>query len=380
MKGNVLIFGNPDSDLAVERSRIPSLGGYKVYWFSWWLPKTPKLKEANWIEGVIVPPALRRGGRPVAALSLFWTFLHLQPCIAHVHYALSNWPHARWIGQLHPLVVSVMGGDVMADQGFHGERVAPTCYLLDRADVITSKSDFLDRTLLAIGPYGGKIRRITWGMDIDQFKPNIGTDALRQRWGLGTDDQVLFCARVCEPRTNKRLVIEAFARCLPQLSKPAKLLISEYLGDPEYCARMRRLVTELGIEENVRFVGKIRLDEMPVYCNLANAVISVAKSDGMPQTLYQAMACGTYPIISDIPQTRELLDLGCELGLTLTNDVSSLAETMAWVVEHGDQARAMGLRNRERMLPIANKQDQERAMIAIYDRLLPGTWAYRVWL
>ena len=378
-KGNVLIIGNPDSSLVVERSKVPILGGYKVYWYSTWKPTTHYFQDADWLSGLIVPPKLPRGGRPAFWLNYYWTIFHLQPCIIHVHYALSSWPYARWIGSLHPLIVSVMGGDIMPDQGFHGEAVEPTSYLLEHADVITSKSNFLDQRLLEIGPFQHKLRRVTWGMDIEQFKPGLDVSELRQRLNLEADDIVFFCARACELRTNKHQVIQAFSGCLSKIQRSAKLLVSEYIGvSSEYCAQLHKLVDDLGICEHVRFISEVPYHEMPLYMNLADAVISVPRSDGMPQTLYQAMSCGTYSIISDIPQTHELLELGAELSLTPVNDVDAIACSMEWVVNNHKTARQIGLRNRDRVLKIANQAEQTQIMNEIYDELLPKTWFKRL--
>lgn len=372
MKGNILIVGYPESKLKIERSKIPAESGFNVYWFNWFSGNPKRLKEADWLTGIITPPPFGRL-RILKSFILYWTFFKLRPCILHVHYALSTWPYAKWMGRCHPLIVSVMGGDIMPAQGFHDEKMEPTRHLLDKADIITSKSKFMDRRLQEIGPYKNKIRRVTWGMDSNTYRPGIDTSALREKLKISDDKVVFFCARSCEPRTNKETVIAAFAQVFSQMNSPAILLVSEYQGSVQYRDRIRQLASDLGINKNIRFLGEITSEEMPFYYNLADATISVPSSDGMPQTIYQAMSCGSFPIISDIPETKELVEIGCELAETKVQDAQEVAAAMVWVAENKTIAREKGLRNRPRILAIADKQIQDKAMVTIYEELMPKT-------
>lgn len=368
--GSVLILGNPDSNLVIERSRIPADAGFRVCWFTWWRPGTRKLATAPWISHVFVSPQIRRGARPLSLLKLRLVFAALQPCVAHVHYALWSAPQAQWMAHLRPLIVTAMGSDIAPSGGLRGDLRESTRYLLDNADVITSKSEFMDRELLAIGPYEKKIRRVTWGMDPDTFRPGLDARELRRKLRIADEDFVFFCARVCDERTQKEVVLRSFADLVKSDGGSATLVVSLYLGDAKIARRLVELADQLGVAERVRFVPEIRMAEMPTYFNLADAVVSVPRLDGMPQTLYQAMACGCYPIISDIPQTRELLDLGCAASVANVGDVESLREQMSCVIGNRDQIHSAGLANRELAVRIASKAEQDGAVLAIYRELL----------
>jgi len=372
-RGTVLIVGNPDGKLFIERSRIPAEAGFRVCWFYWRAPATVRLQEADWVRRFVAPPPLGRSSRIVTPTTLYSMFLALQPCVVHVHYPLCTWPQARMLARLHPLVASVMGGDIMPDQGFKDPVADSTRYLLEHADVITSKSRFMDNRLAEIGDLGRKIRRISWGMDVQQFRPGIDEGALRKRYRLHDDDVVLFCARVCEKRTNKEMVVRAFARALTRFKRPARLLISEYLGDEAYCAHLHDVVSKLGIDAHVRFAGEIPTVDMPAAYNLADATISVALSDGMPQTVYQAASCGSYLLLSDIRETRELTEAGISASVVGTQDTAALAKAMVWVVNNREEARKQGAANRDVILPLADKETQDANMVAIYEELMKRT-------
>ena len=57
----------------------------------------------------------------------------------------------------HPLVVTVMGGDVLfAERGdLSVPRRSLTTHLLERADLITTKSEFLSEAVVKLGTHTG---------------------------------------------------------------------------------------------------------------------------------------------------------------------------------------------------------------------------------
>jgi glycosyltransferase involved in cell wall biosynthesis len=66
-------------------------------------------------------------------------------------------------------------------------------------------------------------------------------------------------------------------------------------------------------------VGSIPHAEMPLWQNLAEAVVMVPRSDGMPNSLLEAMACGAVPVLNRLPQYAELIRHG-ENGLFVDPD------------------------------------------------------------
>jgi glycosyltransferase involved in cell wall biosynthesis len=362
----VLILGDPASPLTRERGLAGLAGGYEIYWYSY-----PKADIAG-LAGAFAPPT---GGVP--KLRVLFKLRHLnrtiggiRPDLIHVHCALQSWDTLVLI-RFRPLVLTLMGGDILPDQFFHG---FPTTWLarklLDHADVLTSKSSFLDAALNRIGDYAHKIRRVTWGVDVQLFRPGLDVQHLRERWEIGPDDFVLFSPRGCQPFYNHHLIIRAFAEYLRRNGARAKLLITEFSADRAYSQRLRELVRELGLTEHVRFVGVVPLKEMPAYYNLAHVVISWPPSDGMPQSHCESMACGAYNILGDLPQYRELVEDGVNGRLVPVGDIEALAEAISWVEANPEHRQKTAEINRQRIIKIANKAEQERLVSSIYDELV----------
>ncbi len=233
-----------------------------------------------------------------------------RPDVVHVHYAYSPLAWMAAVADRHPLVVSVMGGDVLfREQGsptFRGQWL--TLQLLDCADLITSKSDFLIGVLDRLGGFGAKAEKVVWGVDLKRFH-RVDADGLRAALGLARDDRVILSAKILQPFYNVHLLVEALPRIVAAIPK-ARLLITEYEADEAYKAAIVRRVAALGLQAHVRFVGHVPHEEMPKYYSLAEATVAVPSSDGLPQALLEGMACEVPNIVSLLPRYEELVTHG----------------------------------------------------------------------
>jgi len=302
--------------------------------------------------------------------SLKWAIHRVQPDLIHVFYAYHQLQNLV-LSRFKPLVVTVMGGDVLADQSFYGKKRWLTERILEKTDIITSKSKFLDGILQNIGDYAHKIRRVTWGVDTKQFYPGMDVRSLREKLKIEYDDLVFLSPRNCQPLYNQDLIIEAFSQFLSlhNAKRKAKLLIVEHLPDEFYLKRLKGLSRELGLQDKVRFIGPIPHHEMPAYFNLANVTVAVPRSDGMPQSLYEAMSCESFPILGDLPQYQELIQNGKNGRLVKIGDVRALSEAMVWVSENPERRKEIAVFNRKRVMEVADKTGQDHIMLSIYEEL-----------
>jgi glycosyltransferase involved in cell wall biosynthesis len=241
-------------------------------------------------------------------LFAFIRFLrNYKPDIVHVHFAYAYYAWIAGIVGCRPLVVSVMGGDVLFE-----EQGAPTpigkwltMNLLRRADFITAKSQYLVEAVERVGGDRRKTERIIWGIPVRRFG-RVDPSELRQRLGIPDGHQVVLSPRILQPLYRQHLIVQAMSQVVAARPNTC-LLLTEYGADPEYRDAIRQQITELGLQDNVRFCGSVPQAEMPAFYSLADMAVSVPSSDGLPQTLLEAMACGTPTILNDLSRYEEIV-------------------------------------------------------------------------
>jgi len=99
-------------------------------------------------------------------------------------------------------------------------------------------------------------------------------------------------------------------------------------------------------------------------------VLPALRREGLPKGVIEAMANAVPPIVSDSGGSPELVVDG-ESGLVVpSGSASHLAEAIAYLMEHPEARRNMGLRARERIDNDFRIEDTIRKTAALYRKLL----------
>jgi len=133
--------------------------------------------------------------------------------------------------------------------------------------------------------------------------------------------------RALEPEYKHDIILKAFS-ILKQNKIPFQLTI---IGDGTELKRMKHLAKELHIENEVDFVGRINNTDIPKFLQKANLYISMPITEGVSASLFEAMACGCYPIVSDLPGNRSWIQEKVNGILVPSENHIKLAEELEWV-------------------------------------------------
>jgi glycosyltransferase involved in cell wall biosynthesis len=191
----------------------------------------------------------------------------------------------------------------------------------------------------------GRIRPIPGiGVDTDFYAPRPELDIeacrLRTELGLGPGDPLFLMVAEFTRNKRHRDVLEAFAR----LARPGVRLA--FAGDGPQRADMERQAAELGIAGRVFFLG-FRGD-VAALMRAARATVLPSSREGLPRTVMESLSLEVPVIGTRIRGIRDLVEGGAGI-LVPVGDVDGLARAMAWVLDHPEEARAMGRRGRVRM-------------------------------
>ena len=219
--------------------------------------------------------------------------------LIHAHYWLSGWLglalRDRWQA---PLVVMFHTlGELK--RGLPVAEKEPPCRVAieqrvaQEADRIICASLPEKRALTEV--YGATAERIDvvpCGVDLARFRP-LDKSLARRELGLNGEKTVLFVGRM-EPLKGLDVLLSAAARVdEPRL----KVLVVGGDGEAtEELRRLRALSDDLGIGEQVCFVGPVGHDKLPLFYNAADLCVVPSYYESFCLVALEAMACGT-PVV-----------------------------------------------------------------------------------
>jgi glycosyltransferase involved in cell wall biosynthesis len=318
----------------------------------------------------------RKVGRLVSAVRLAYVIRRLCPDVVHAHY-LRGLAWGVPLVRFCPIVVTPWGSDVLEEQGAFKEwySCALTKKVFASANIVAVHSNYMEGRIRTLLPIGVRVIRVGWGINLQAFRSGLDVETLRQRWNIGWDQPIIFSPRLAQPFYRHDLVIRAFS-FIQKESPRVVLVISEQFPDFEYLCQLRALVSDLNLDDHVRFIGSIPYPDMPLWMNLAHIMIMVPQSDGMPNTLWEAMACGALPVINRLPQYAEVIEDGIN-GLLVEPEPADIAKVILQALASPELKTKAELRNRELVQTMAD-QDQEMARMEGWYESLRETWPERV--
>jgi glycosyltransferase involved in cell wall biosynthesis len=152
---------------------------------------------------------------------------------------------------------------------------------------------------------------------------------------------------------NPRVIAQAIPAVLAR-RPDVRFVIRTYSADAALLAEFQRLVAATGSSHAVRYVGDLSGDEaIADLYRQAAVVVSVPSSDGTPQSVLEAMACGSAPVLSDLPSLSAWIQPEVEGLFVPVGDVAALAAAILRLLDDD--------RLRESVQAAAVRLVQERA-------------------
>jgi glycosyltransferase involved in cell wall biosynthesis len=208
------------------------------------------------------------------------------------------------------------------------------------------------------------------GVDIDHFRPDNDSEAVRRRHDLSSDELVLlFVSNLDRAHVRKGLflVLDALARLSDH---PIKLLIA---GDGEMRSSYEQRAISLGVANRVLFAGRIPHDQLPAYYAACDMVVIPSRPpESFGLALAEGMASGKPVIACNIPGVRTVVRDGETGFLIEPGDVAGLVSRIEVLVQNNELRRAMGQRGRWRIAEHYTWSHVGQRLIAMYESILPN--------
>ncbi|MDD3213062.1 MAG: glycosyltransferase family 4 protein [Eubacteriales bacterium] len=175
------------------------------------------------------------------------------------------------------------------------------------------------------------------GVDLSRFSAPVDRAAVRASLGLSEKDSVVVTVGEHIPRKNHEACLRAVA-ALPGV----KLL---FCGVGELTDPLKTLAAELGIAENVQFLG-FRKDVASIL-GASDVFLFPSFQEGLPVSLMEAMAAGLPCVVSDVRGNADLIAPGEGGYRYAPDDIGGFAEGLNALLCDPALREAMGRRNRE---------------------------------
>jgi glycosyltransferase involved in cell wall biosynthesis len=231
-----------------------------------------------------------------------WLYV-LKPDLVHVHWVSFTNLLAPYNHKI-PFGITAWGSDIYYYDTYDETLQKEISASLKNANFITCDSFDLQKRIEAISNDNAKVSVVQWGVDTSLFHPDVEVDYYRSSLNINQNDYIIFSPRNINPIYKIESILEAFSSIVKELDNV--ILIQKYFtNDKKRLKHLQAITCDLGIRDQVRWVGAMPYEQLPVLYNLADILVSVPESDGTPMALLEGMACGLPPIVSDLPSVRE---------------------------------------------------------------------------
>ncbi|MBP4140362.1 glycosyltransferase [Flavobacterium sp. P4023] len=119
------------------------------------------------------------------------------------------------------------------------------------------------------------------------------------------------------------------------------------IGDGNQLTNLKDLARNLNIEKKVNFTGRIANTELPKILQASNFYISMPITEGVSASLFEAMACNCFPIVTDIAGNRSWIQHRKNGQLIPIDDYEKLASELIWSFENKDFREEAVVKNRK---------------------------------
>ena len=279
------------------------------------------------------------------------------PDIIHAHYILdSGWMAAQL--DFHPFIVTIHGSDLL----IHPERSRLLRIIANRVlkscDKIVIVGDHMRQKLIDYKVSEKKIINVPSFIDTSVFYPT--------RKSQKNNVITIGSARNFEPVYK----VETLIKAIPEMLKKFTNFELQLAGSGTQYQYLRSIIKKLEIEQYVKFLGILDQKKISDFFRNLDIYVSTAISDGISVTLLEALACGAYPVVTDIIGNKIVLAKAGDGVFFTPEDSNSLANILIDVIKNFNRLDQKRKFYSESIIKEYDKQTVVKKMEDIYFELL----------
>jgi len=219
-----------------------------------------------------------------------------------------------------PVVISCRGSDInyMSKPRLQGRMIISSLRASRRVLVM---SDEMRARVLSLGVDSARVEIVSNGVDAERFKPMARAQA-RTALGIERDARVI----VCVSRLSHEKGIDVLVDAMKQMHDATRLYV---IGDGAERAALAARVQAAGLEGRVSLALTRPHEEIPRWLAAADVVALPSRTEGMPNAVLEALACGRPVVATAVGGTRELIANPALGTLVPPDDAGALAHALS---------------------------------------------------
>ncbi|HYP41820.1 MAG TPA: glycosyltransferase [Chloroflexia bacterium] len=205
------------------------------------------------------------------------------------------------------------------------------------------------------------------GLDTAEFEQLPARGRLRERLGISQNAQVLLFMGRLHPKKGIEDTLAAFKRLASQYPKLHLVLSGPDEGG--YVAMVGQWVAQANLAGRVHLTGKLQDTERLAAFRDADAFVLLSHSENFGMGVAEAMACGLPVVVSEEVGISPWV-ARWNAGLTTRRDTEAAAQVLANLLDHPEEAHAMGERGKRLVASEFSADAVGRQMLAKYYELV----------
>jgi len=243
------------------------------------------------------------------------------------------------------------------------------------ASAIHANSQAVKKYLTSSGISAAKVITVYNGLDLARVTPpeGLGRDEALARFGLPRETGRRFVTIVANMRhevKDHQMFLRAAARVYREFPNAAFVLA----GEGELSDSLRKLAVQLGIDENVFFIGPC--ENIAELLFISDVCVLSSKAEGFSNSILEYMAAARPVVATDVGGAREVVAEGESGYLVQSGDEDAMAARITILLHDPGLARVMGQRSREIIEQGFSSRAQLENTKAMYSKLLQRSPAF----
>ncbi|MBQ3353212.1 glycosyltransferase [Candidatus Saccharibacteria bacterium] len=234
-----------------------------------------------------------------------------------------------------------------------------------KSDFVTMPTEQAIRNLLDKHELNIPVAAVSNGVDLKHFKPGKAPAEIYKKYGISRGVPIVLYVGRVDPEKQVGTVISAFKEAREFVPKTEMVIV----GDGVDKARLEKMVKEDGLDDSIKFLGKITPPDLYEIYRVGTVFATASEIETQGIVLIEAAATGLPLIAVNKGAVSEVCKTGENGFLCEPGNVAEIADAMVKILSDQKTQHRFATNS----LKIASEHDMERTLdkfINIYQRII----------